>query len=291
VWQLLSFWDCRSEYYCVTFAAGGMAMLLAYRLAAWERVAPPALVVAAFRCANALMSLSCVATALMAMSRLATDRTDWALAVLLAAFALLGLISSGLVRLSNFRRWYVTLAVVEAALMFIVIEKQSHLSAWQHVEFFCVAVGILLLVVGYTLWYREQDRRQSDAASFCLVFGALLAGAPLAIAAIVNRFGFDISLIDEIGLLTVSVLMLVSGLVCRLRATTLVGGGLLVIHLAMLLAFIGVRAQLALGVYLSLGGAALFGVGLLLSVYRDRLPALPRQIRQHEGVFRVLAWR
>ena len=155
---------------------------------------------------------------------------------------------------------------------------------------FCVAVGILMLLVGYTLWYREQDR-QSDAATFCLLFGSLLAGVPLATAAIINRFGFQISLVDEIGLATVSVLMFVSGFMCRLRATTLVGGGLLIVHLVMLLVFAGMRAQLAVGVYLTLGGVALFGLGVLLSIYRDRLLALPERIKQHEGVFSVLAWR
>ncbi len=290
VWQLLNFWDFRAEYYCITFAVLGTALLTAYRLAAWERVARPALVIAAFRCANALMSLSFVAAALMALSRLATSTTDWFLAGLLAAFILLGLLAAILVQHSGFRRWYITVAVAEAALTFIVAQQQIHLSPWQNIELFCVAVGLILLVIGYVLWYREQDR-QSDAASFCLLFGSLLAGVPLAIAATVNRFGYEISMMDELGLATVSVLMFVTGVMCRLRATTLVGGSLLVIHLAMLLVFAGMRAQLAVGVYLAIGGAAIFALGVLLSIYRDRLLALPQRIKQHEGAFRVLAWR
>jgi hypothetical protein len=290
VWQLLNFWDFRAEYYCVTFAVLGTGLLAAYRLAAWERVARPALVVAAFRCANALMSLSFVAAALMALSRLATSATDWFLAGLLAAFTLLGLFAAALVQHSGFRRWYITVAVAEAALTFIALQQQIHLSPWQNIELFCVAVGLILLVIGYVLWYREQDR-QSDAASFCLLFGSLLAGVPLAIAATVNRFGYDISMMDELGLATVSVLMFVTGVMCRLRATTLVGGSLLVIHLAMLLVFAGMRAQLAVGVYLAIGGAAIFALGVLLSIFRDRLLALPQRIKQHEGAFRVLAWR
>ncbi len=51
------------------------------------------------------------------------------------------------------------------------------------------------------------------------------------------------------------------------------------------------KAQLALGIYLALGGAGIFAAGILLSVYRDRLLALPHRIREHEGVFGVLAWR
>jgi hypothetical protein len=140
------------------------------------------------------------------------------------------------------------------------------------------------------MWYREQDRH-SDSASFCLLLGSLLAGCPLAIAAIGNRFWFDISLVDEFGLATVSVLMFVTGFMCRLRAPTLVGGFLLVVHLAMLVVSAGMRAQLAVGVYLSAGGAAIFAVGVLLSIYRDSLLQLPKQIRSHAGVFSVLAWR
>ena len=88
-----------------------------------------------------------------------------------------------------------------------------------------------------------------------------------------------------------STLLFVSGFLFRLRAPTLIGGSLLVLHLSMLLVFAGMRAQLALGIYLSAGGAALFAIGLCLSIYRDRLLALPRKIKDHEGVFSVLAWR
>jgi hypothetical protein len=290
LWQLLNYWSLPAEYYCVTFAVLGTALLAAYRLAAWERIARPALVIASFRSANALMSLSFVAAALMALSRLGTSTTDWSLAILLAAFSLLGLVAATLVQHSGFRRWYITVTVAEAALTCITLQQQIHLSPWQNVELFCVAAGLVLLTIGYVLWYREQDRH-SDAASFCLLFGALLAGVPVAIAAIVNRFGYQISMMDELGLATISVMMFVTGVMCRLRATTLVGGALLAVHLAMLLVFAGMRAQLAVGVYLAIGGAAIFLLGVLLSVYRDRLLALPQQIKQHEGAFRVLAWR
>jgi hypothetical protein len=154
----------------------------------------------------------------------------------------------------------------------------------------CVSIGLVLLGVGYTLWYREQNR-QSNGASFCLVFGSLMAGTPLLIAALVNRFDLEISLVDELGLMTVSILLFVTGFLFRLRAPTLIGGSLLALHLSMLLIFAGVRAQLALGIYLAGGGAALFAIGLCLSIYRDRLLALPRKIKEHEGVFSLLAWR
>jgi hypothetical protein len=39
------------------------------------------------------------------------------------------------------------------------------------------------------------------------------------------------------------------------------------------------------------GGGALFGGAVLLSVYRDRLLALPDKVSRGEGVFAVLKWR
>jgi hypothetical protein len=44
-------------------------------------------------------------------------------------------------------------------------------------------------------------------------------------------------------------------------------------------------------VYIMVGGGVFFTAGLLLSLYRDRLLALPERIKRREGVFRVLTWR
>ena len=35
----------------------------------------------------------------------------------------------------------------------------------------------------------------------------------------------------------------------------------------------------------------LFGSGLVLSIYRDKLLSLPDQIRRREGIFRIFDWR
>ena len=39
-------------------------------------------------------------------------------------------------------------------------------------------------------------------------------------------------------------------------------------------------------VYIMIGGGAFFLTGLLLSIYRDRLLALPDRFKRREGVFR-----
>ena len=41
----------------------------------------------------------------------------------------------------------------------------------------------------------------------------------------------------------------------------------------------------------AVGGGLIFGIGLVLAVYRDRLLTLPGRVKNREGVFRVLNWR
>jgi hypothetical protein len=47
----------------------------------------------------------------------------------------------------------------------------------------------------------------------------------------------------------------------------------------------------AVAIFITVGGGTLFGIGLLLSVYRDRLLTLPDRVKRREGVFSVLTWR
>jgi len=35
----------------------------------------------------------------------------------------------------------------------------------------------------------------------------------------------------------------------------------------------------------------IFAIGIALSIYRDRLLALPEQIAKHEGLFKIIDWR
>jgi hypothetical protein len=44
-------------------------------------------------------------------------------------------------------------------------------------------------------------------------------------------------------------------------------------------------------IFMMVGGGVIFGAGIVLSVYRDALLALPDRIKRREGVFRVLSWR
>jgi hypothetical protein len=96
---------------------------------------------------------------------------------------------------------------------------------------------------------------------------------------------------DEAGLVLVTVLMLVTGFSWQLKAPTLFGGIGLVSYLLVLIGMLAIRPNVAMGVYLAVGGGLLFAFGIALSVYRERLLALPSRIQNREGVFSILSWR
>jgi hypothetical protein len=75
------------------------------------------------------------------------------------------------------------------------------------------------------------------------------------------------------------------------KSTTLIGGGVLLVYLAIMIGRLAYHPQVAVGVYLAIGGGLVFAGGIALSVYRDRLLALPERIAQRKGVFRIFDWR
>ena len=291
LWQVLSFYQTDSSAYMITFGVLGLILLIASRLAAVGEIDVDLRTphVAAKSAGCALMSLSFLSSALMVTSKLLT-RPQWSNGGLLALMMLLTLVAAVVVGQSAWRRAFIVMTVINGMLAFVLLGVMSHLSGWQKAEVFAVGAGLVMLISGHIGWFREQGS-PSDTVSFNLMLGALLAGVPLLIAAVVNRFGADVSLPDEIGLVTISVLMLITGLMLQLRATTLIGGALLALHVALLLAFASWKAQLAIGVYLAIGGGVLFLIGLGLAIYREQLLLLPAKIEQRQGVFRILAWR
>jgi len=296
IWQLFQYWQVTPEYYTLTFALTGLVLLIGYRLAVWERanLAQPA-----FQSANALMSLSFVAAALLTLSRMATRLAalpgahplDWPLVILLASLGVLSLLAAWIVRHPGWRRWYMVTAITEVALMFFAIHLLNHLSRWQELEIFSVAAGIGLLAIGHVGWYRE-DEKQEDMVSFNLGTGALLVAVPLAIAVLQHRSVPVFSAANELGMLAAGVLLLASGFMLQIRSTTLAGATLLTIYLVTLVLYINMLENVqTAAIWIAIGGAVIFGTGILLSVYRDRLLTLPDQVKRREGIFKVLGWR
>jgi hypothetical protein len=290
VWQVLTYFGVTAEMYTLTFALVGLGLLIAYRFAGVERFAAGPLADAAFQSANTLLSLSFVAAVFLGLSRLATEHTEWAFVSLLAVLTFISLLALALVRHHAWRRWYVVTAIGQAALTFLCMGVLVDLSPWQKLEVFSVAVGVLLLVVGHVGWYREQER-QNDMVSLSLFLGSVLVGLPLAVATLIDRSRDHFIFLNEMGFLAAAVVLLTTGLLFQLRATTLCGAMLTGLYFVTLLIFVPWSRMNTIAVSITVGGGALFILGLLLSVYRDRLLTLPEQVKRREGVFRVLNWR
>lgn len=293
VWQLLTYAAVAPEYYTLTFAIVGLALLVAYRFAVIERFAAVELAKVVFQSANTLLSLSFVAAAFLALSRLFGRNVDWMFVILCATLGGMALIAAALVRQTAWRRWYIVAAIGQGLLTFLAVQVLSTLTPWQKLEIFSIIVGLLLLVIGHLGWYREQNRH-SDTVTLCLLLGSLLTGIPLAIATIVDRYrgnfeGFYV--LNELGFLTVGVLLLLTGVLFRLRSTTLVGAGLTALYFISLLVLVPWSRLNTVAIFILAGGGAIFTLGLLLSVYRERLLTLPDRIKRREGVFRVFDWR
>ena len=88
-----------------------------------------------------------------------------------------------------------------------------------------------------------------------------------------------------------TILMLATGCGWQVQSTAVFGGLGLLIYLVVIIGSIAYRPEVAVGVYLLVGGALLFLSGILLSIYRDRLLKLSEQISRREGIFRIIGWR
>jgi hypothetical protein len=238
-----------------------------------------------------LVSLLSFGQVLFSLSLMVQDMIQIETALSLGAVAIAAALAATMAN-NGWKRWLLTLSVGQGIVAMGMMAHLSQLSANRKFEIFSVAIGTLLLAVGHIAWQREQNTSsKSDTASFGLTLGSLLAAVPLLIAVIATRCTTGLSLPDELAMLTAGAILFVAGLVLQIRSTTLVGGIALGIHLVILMISAGMRAQLAVGVYLAIGGGLLFATGILLSIYRERLLEIPNDVKQRKGVFRVLSWR
>lgn len=159
---------------------------------------------------------------------------------------------------------------------------------WRTVELFCIGLGALLLIASHIGWLHAGED-QNEQVSFGLFFGSLLVAIPLAAAGLGYRFRFapltetecGPSVADEIATVTIGLILFGGGHMLKLRSTTLVGAFMVVGYLLILLAYFQychMNWMWIMGLYLTLGRLLLFGIGLLLSFYRDRLLELPEVV-------------
>ncbi len=290
MWQLLNYWHVAPQIYTLIYGALGLVLLFAHRRASPDRPGSMWLAKPAFDSGNALLAIACAAGTLLTVTRLARTGAEGSLVWMMFALAGMCLVAARLIRHPQWRHWYLIAAICEAGLAMLTLQMSLHLNPWRSLELFTIGVGVILLVIGHWGWYREQNAH-SDLVSFCIVGGSLLVGMATVAAVLVHRATMGVSLPDELIIVTAGILLFVSGVLCQIRATTLTGGTMLATHLLILIVSIGMAAQLKVGVYLTIGGALIFGAGIILSIFRDKLIALPDRIRRREGIFRVLTWR
>ncbi len=308
IWQLLKYWGVADEYYTVAFAVAGLLLLIGYRLAMLDRYGGRTSH-AAFACGNVLLSLAFLTAALVSIQELLTAKvpppqlprqlrsTLVYLHLMLLAINMVALL---VVREQNWRRWYVVTTVLNASMVVLVLAVLTDLTAGQKLELICVVIGAGMLLLAHIGWYREQDR-EDDLVTLGMLFGSLLVAVPLTVVVLAYRIsllsGQKVELdpfqkLNEAGMFLAALLLLSTGYLFRLRATTVTGIILSALYLVTLLFYLRLPEGLQpTAVYLMVGGGIFFGLGLLLSIYRDRLLTLPERIKRREGVFRILSWR
>ena len=303
VWQLAGYFEVPHEAYTILYAAVGLAMLALSRVIGLEHVKTfhisgtesSALLgrgAAAFYSATALLSLAFLSALLQGLTKMASKSELKMMLLAVGVVTVASLIAAVLSPTKTWRRVYVSWSVALACLAFLMINVLIDLTVWQKAEIFCVVLGVVLLVAGYIGRFLEGDRDEGDAVTLALFLGSMLAPAALLIATLYHRFGEgQPSMIDELGLVAVTVLMLVTGLVWQLKAPTLIGGTVLAAYLLVLVGMLAIHPNVTMGMYLAIGGGLLFAAGIALSVYRERLLALPGRMKSREGVFQVLNWR
>ena len=305
MWQLLGYWALPGPYYTMMYAALGIGLLAVsramgvgtvtvYRSTGGEGLAIRGRGLAAFQTGNAIVWIALLAGFLQSLMLLATPaaitlQSIWALALtIVAAVAATALVPRG-----AWRRMYVTAVIALGGLMCLSLNIHIDLSGWQKLEIFNVVVGLLLIVISYVGRFRETDGEENEMVSVGLWLGSLMATVPLVVAVMYHWADHNPSMIDEMALLTVTVLMVLTGYIWQVKSTTFLGGVALVFYLFVFVVSLslGLEKQWIIGVYLTVGGGLIFALGVGLSVYRERLLQLPERISNRQGVFRMLNWR
>ena len=240
-----------------------------------------------------------VAALLLTLFRLVVDEASWSLLGLLPLQVVVTLLATWLTHeTANWKRALLVLAGGQAAAIVFVFSAVSDLLFIQRVELLTTLAGFVVAGIGYYGWYREQESdHRNPAVGWQLAIGGLMSAVPLTLGLVVQRvFGYDHDwewiAVHEIGVLAIGLVLLASGILTRIKSTTLTGASALVLYVLSLATLIRLPERLqTTSVYMMVGGGLCFAVGVLLSVYRDRLKELPDKVSRGEGVFSIMNWR
>lgn len=303
IWQFMGYYGVDRLWHTPIFAVLGVGMIIVSR--AWginfelryDHMGDQKRVIRGpggvlFRCGNVILTTSMVLTILRGLVGLSRNDFGTSHILMLVGMTAVSVAAAIFLSLGNWKRVYTVTGVVLAALTLQALNQLIDLTNWQKFEIFSVTAGVLILVVSHVTIFRNPEREDDDAVTMGLWAGSLAAVLPLFMTMFSYRFlGTTPSLYDELALLTVTILMVVLGCSWQVKATTLIGGTGLVAYLVLLIGSLAYRPEVAVGVYLLVGGGVIFASGVALSLYRDHLLKLPEMISRREGIFRVINWR
>ncbi|MGE3316497.1 MAG: hypothetical protein AB7O26_15385, partial [Planctomycetaceae bacterium] len=303
IWQFLGYFGVPTVWHELLFAVLGLGIIaLSRTLGVAEEVrysnsGEPMKVargrgLTAFQSGNAVLSISLLITFFKGLSELAQTSISYLDFTVLLLMAGAAGAAMTIVPLNVWKRWYATAVAGLIAVALLQLNVLFDLSGWRKLELLCIAIGIATLVAGHIGRFGEEGKHEEDSVTAGLWFGSILAALPMFIAVCYYRFKVGTpSLPDELALVTLTVIMLATGCSWKIMGTTLIGGGTLFIYLLILIGSIVYQPQIAIGVYLFIGGGLIFAMGVLLSIYRERLLAIPEQIAKQEGLFKIMSWR
>ncbi len=270
----------------------GLQQVVVYRLSNVKTWVTRGRGLGVFQCGNGILGVACLAAIMQGLAGLATKTGDWLDIVSLLVTTGAAVLAALIVPALKWRRIYVSAAVALGAVVFLRLNLLIHLNGWQKLEIFCVAIGFAMLVTSHIGLFQEEGGKRNENVGVGLGLGSILVTVPLVIAALYHRWaGGEPSIYDEMALLTLTIPMFVTGLSWKIKATTLWGGSALVLYLIVLVVSLAYRPQVAIGIYMAAGGAVVFAIGIVLSIYRDRLKEIPDQVANRTGIFRILNWR
>ncbi len=302
VWQFVLFLALPDSYYLLLFALIGIGMLIASRLVGiserevFQKSGEKSLQIAGpgspmYHVGNGVLVAAFVAAilqgALELLGRSEWQSVDWEHSTVLGLTTVAGALATLLTRPGIQRWWHATGTVVLATLTFINILLP--IDPWRKAEIFVVGAGLVMLIASYIAHFR--DKSDADLVAIGRWLGSLAVSLTLLIAALTFRFTTGPSLPDEIGLLTAMIFMLASGASLQFKAPTLLAAGAMTVYLAVVIVELAYSPQIAIGVYLAAGGLLVFFIGLVLSIYRERLLELPERLAKREGLFKIFNWK
>lgn len=308
VWQFLGYFSIPTPYYAMLYSVLGLVLLATarslglapadvYHVSGQQVKQLRGRGLTAYQSGTAILTVAFVAAGLQGLSTFLAGNATWLSNSGLLLTMLASLAAACLIPPHGSRRFYLATSIALSGLLFVTVGKEliENMSLWRQVELFSVVIGLASLIGSHVARFKESDDVPNETVGFGLFLGSALSVLPLSIAVFHGRFVADTNALqptfDDFAVLGVSIVMLMTGLSWKLRSTTLFGGGSLLLTLIMLITSLAYHALAGIGAFLAIGGATLFVFGIVLSVYREKLLAIPDQFTNREGVFRVMNWK